>query len=206
MKVLSYKTGDNLDKIIEKMLEGKLIVYPTDTIYGIAANINIDQAIRQVYVTKQRPLSKPISVCFHDFEQLNSHVCLNSKLDAIVKKLLPGPYTLLLNKKDTVSSLLTANSPVIGVRIPDNHVSYELTKEFPITSTSANITNQKTHNNITQIKGQLGDSIDYYIDAGVMNNDKASTIIDLTKDKPYLIRKGVCDEKLLNNILKINLR
>lgn len=205
MNVLTYKNGANLEKLVEKLEEGKIIVYPTDTIYGIAASINIPEAIKKVYSTKKRSLNKPISVCFHDIEQLDSYVCLNNKLMSLVEQLLPGPYTLLLKRNNKISSALTGNSPVVGVRIPNNKVSYELTRNIPITSTSANISNQQTPNNIAEIKKQLGENIDYYIDGGIING-KASTIIDLTKDKPYVIRKGVIDEKLIKEILKINLR
>ncbi|MBR0472160.1 MAG: threonylcarbamoyl-AMP synthase [Methanosphaera sp.] len=206
MKILNYNYGDNLEKIVEKLREGKIVVYPTDTIYGIAANINIPDAIKKVYLTKQRPLNKPLSVCFHDFEQLSNYVNLTVPQEKIIHQLLPGPYTLLLRKNKKISSIITGNSPILGVRIPNNTVSYELTEKFPITSTSANISNLQSPNNITQIKEQLGENIDYYIDAGTIKNNKSSTIIDLTKNKPQIIRKGVCDETLLKEILKINLR
>lgn len=205
MKILTYKSGNNLDNIVEKLEEGKIIVYPTDTIYGIAADINSASAIKKVYLAKKRSLNKPLSVCFHDYQQLKHYVNLNLKLEKIIRKLLPGPYTILLNKKEEINPILTANSQIIGVRIPENEVAYELTKKFPITSTSANISNHKTPNNIKQIKEQLDDSIDYYIDAGKINNNKSSTIIDLTKKQPSIIRKGLCDEEVLKEILKINL-
>lgn len=205
MKVLTYKNGNNLDSLVDKLQEGKIIVYPTDTIYGIAANINIPEAIKKIYSIKQRPSNKPVSVCFHDYEQLEGYVCLTCNVKQIVEELLPGPYTLLLNKNEKINSLITGNTPIVGVRIPDNSVSYELTKYFPITSTSANISHQQTPNSISQIKKQLGENIDYYIDVGEINNNKASTIIDLTGKKPCVLRKGLCDDKLLDEILKINL-
>lgn len=205
MKVLTYKSEDNLDKVVEQLQKGKLVVYPTDTIYGIAANINDTKAIKKVYSTKERSPSKPLSVCFHDLDQLKDYVVLNHTLTKIIKKLLPGSYTLLLYKKENINPILTSNSPIVGVRIPKNIVSYKLTEHFPITSTSANISNEKTPDNIYEIQKQLGDKIDCYIDGGLTTNNKASTIIDLTKEKPYIIRKGTYDKKLLNEILKINL-
>ncbi|RAP52570.1 MAG: threonylcarbamoyl-AMP synthase [Methanosphaera sp. rholeuAM270] len=205
MNVLTYSSGYNWSNIIEKLAEGKLVVYPTDTIYGIAANINDIEAVKRVYQVKDRARTKAISVCFHDFEQLRKYAVLTPELISVIKKLLPGSYTVLLYKKDTINDIITADSSKIGVRIPDNNVSYELTRYFPITSTSANISNQKTPDNIPEIKEKLGDSIDCYIDAGKMTNNDASTIIDLTKSRPHLIRKGACDDRLLDDILKINL-
>lgn len=205
MTVLNYNDGDNLRNIIDILRYGKLVVYPTDTIYGIAANIYNIRAIKKVFSAKNRSFDKAISVCFHDMEQLENHVDINNNIKGILDKLLPGPYTFLLNKKDNISSLLTAKTSIVGVRIPDNRISYELTREFPITSTSANISNYPTSDNIIEIQRQLGDNIDTYINCGNLKNNIPSTIIDLTNDKPIIIRKGIANEKVLNEIIKINL-
>jgi L-threonylcarbamoyladenylate synthase len=205
MNVFNYNYGDNLKKIVDCLKEGKIVVYPTDTIYGIAADINNEEAIKRVFWTKKRSFDKPLSICFHDIHQLENYVLLSDEIKKILKKALPGPYTFLLEKKDNISPLLTANTSVVGVRIPENIVSYELTSDFPITSTSANISDYPTYTNILQIQKQLGNNVDVYINQGELENNQPSTIIDLTNKKPVLIRKGIYDEKLLDKILKINL-
>ena len=205
MNILKYDCSTDIKPIIKQLEEGNLVVYPTDTIYGIGANIKNEQAIKKVYSTKNRPLNKPLSVCFHDFKQLEDYVYLNDKIKRIIKELLPGPYTLLLKKTENINPLITSNSDIIGVRIPDNEVCNKLTSLFPITTTSANITNKKTPDNIKEIKMQLNNNITTYIDVGVLENNKASTILDLTGSKPKLIREGFCDKNLLQDILKINL-
>lgn len=205
MNVLNYSYGNNLKKIVDILKEGKLVVYPTDTIYGIAADINNFQAIKKVYLAKKRSFDKPISICFHDISQLENYVSLTDEIKGILEKALPGPYTFLLEKKDNISPLLTADTSIVGVRIPGNIVSHELTTDFPITSTSANISDYSTPNNIAEIQKQLGNNIEVYINQGELKNNEPSTIIDLTNEKPIIVRKGICDEKILNNILKINL-
>lgn len=205
MNVLNYNYGDNLKKIVDYLKEGKLVVYPTDTIYGIAADINNIQSIKKVYIAKKRSFDKPLSICFHDINQLEDYVLLSDEIKEILKQALPGPYTFLLEKKDNITPLLTANTSIVGVRIPENIVSYELTSDFPITSTSANISDFPTHNNILEIRKQLGDNIDVYINQGELENNQPSTIIDLTNKNPIIVRKGICDEKLLKSILKFNL-
>ena len=205
MNVLNYSYGNNLKKIVDILKEGKLVVYPTDTIYGIAADINNFQAIKKVYLAKKRSFDKPISICFHDISQLENYVSLTDEIKEILDKTLPGPYTFLLEKKDNISPLLTADTSIVGVRIPGNIVSHELTTDFPITSTSANISDYSTPNNIVEIQKQLGNNIDVYINQGELKNNEPSTIIDLTNEKPIIVRKGIYDEKTLNNILKINL-
>lgn len=205
MNVLNYSNGDNLEKIVDFLKEGKLVVYPTDTIYGIAADINNASAIKRLYEVKKRSFDKALSVCFHDIDQLEDYVLLTDNIRQILETTLPGPYTFLLEKRDCVDSILTANTSVVGVRIPDNIVSYELTRDFPITSTSANISDYPTPANICQIQKQLGDNIEVYINQGELENNQPSTIIDLTRKKPVVVRKGKCDEELLDDILKVNL-
>lgn len=205
MNVLKYNYRDNLEQIVEMLKLGKLVVYPTDTIYGIAADINNTHALKKVFQVKKRSYDKAVSICFHDIDQLKDYVYLTNSIKNVIEKSLPGPYTFLLRKKDTIDPILTSNSDIVGIRIPDNLISHELTKNFPITSTSANISNKNTPNNINDINKQLRNNIDIYIDYGVLKNSLPSTIIDLTKNKPIIIRKGLCDENLLNNILKVNL-
>lgn len=205
MNVLNYDGENNLAMVVDSLKKGKLVVYPTDTIYGIAADINNAQSIRNVYATKKRSFDKAISICFHDINQLEQYVVLTDRIKQVLSKALPGPYTFLLEKKDNINPLLTANTSIVGVRIPDNRVCHELTRDFPITSTSANISDYPTPANIFQIQKQLGENIEIYINQGNLENNQPSTIIDLTKEKPAIVRKGMCDEKLLNSILKINL-
>lgn len=205
MNVLSYNDGDNLEKVIDSLKNGNLVVYPTDTIYGIAADINNLSAIRKVYETKRRSFDKAVSICFHDINQLEKYVVVNNTIKQILHDALPGPYTFLLWKKEDINPILTANTSIVGIRIPCNEVSHALTRDFPITSTSANISDQDTPSDIFQIQEQLGDNIEIYIDQGKLENNQPSTIIDLTKEKPVVVRKGKCDEKLLRDILKINL-
>lgn len=204
MKIIRNPSNNQLDDIINDLSDGGVIVYPTDTIYGIGVNIHNQNAIRKVYDIKSRRYDKPLSVCVHDINQLRQVAQSNEVIDNIINKLLPGSYTLLLKKKDNISDKLTANSDKIGVRIPDNRICSYLTKDYPITSTSANISGKTTSDNIDEIVNQLGDNINCYIDVGILDNG-ASTIIDLTTKYPSIIRKGVYDEKILNSILEINL-
>jgi len=205
MRVITNPNKNDLKYALNQLKKGNLVVYPTDTIYGIASNIADDKALKKVFEVKNRSLDKPISICLHDFEQLEQVAQMNDKLRDIVHKLLPGPYTLLLRKQKSISPLITSNSDIIGIRIPDSEICFELTKSFPITSTSANLSNKKTPNNIQDIINQLNNDISVYLDVGLIANNKPSTIIDLTNKKPKIIRNTQKDDKLLNSILKMNL-
>lgn len=176
--------------ILEK---GGLIVYPTDTIYGLGANIFSDKAIRKVYSIKGRDYSKPLSVSVSEIGDINKIAYLEGV--ERIKEVLPGPFTIVLNKKENVSRLLTAGGEKIGVRIPDNKISRELTRKFPITSTSANLSGEKVLESADAMIGLWGDSVDLIIDGGKLQGNH-STVIDWTTQPPKVLRKGVKDFKL----------
>lgn len=201
MNIIKKPEEKDYPGIIKTLEKGNLVVYPTDTIYGIAANINSERAIKKVFNIKKRSYNKAISASFHDYGQIREYAKTDARTDKIIEALLPGPYTLLLEKKSKTSPLLTGGSEKIGVRIPDHPVSSMLTKKFPVTSTSANITGKTTPNNINGIINELKDEITTYIDDGVLKNNKASTIIDLTQEKPVLIRQGLGDTEKIEKIL-----
>lgn len=194
---------EQLTTIRSDLEKGHLTVYPTDTIYGIGAYINDCCAVREVYRIKRRSYNKPLSVCVHDPKQLKQVAVVNETVERIIDMLLPGPYTLLLKKRNGISDILTADTDIIGVRMPDNKISRELTRDFPITATSANISDRPTPDNIPDIKKQLGDKISTYIDCGTTSN-QPSTIIDLTQKKP-VIKRHCMRDKLPEDILKTDL-
>lgn len=173
---------------------GGIVLYPTDTLYGLGVNAFNEEAIKRLYRLKRRPPDKPISIYLHDTKWIGKVAHLNPKVERIIKKLLPGPFTIILKKRDRVPQILTGGSEKIGIRIPDNIISRGLSKEFPITSTSANISGMKTHNNIKDIIQQIGE-VNLAIDAGPLKGGP-STVIDLTTDPPKILRKGAGIEKI----------
>ncbi|MCD7782043.1 MAG: threonylcarbamoyl-AMP synthase [Methanosphaera sp.] len=205
MKIIRNLDQKKVMCLIEAMNKKEIIVYPTDTIYGIGAKIYDDDSLEKVYEAKSRPHNKPLSICVHDKSSISDVAITNENINKIIDLLLPGPYTILLNKKDNISDLLTANNSTVAIRIPDNKVCYELTRKFPITSTSANISHMPTYPTIDEIHSQLGDSIDYYIDAGLIRSSRPSTIIDLTSNKPEIIRSGDGNPEVLGKIIDMDI-
>ena len=193
MKIFKMN-GDNPDmdlisEAIDIMAKGGVILYPTDTVYGLGANIFNNDAVQRIYEIKKRDPSKPLSVLVQDTESLKLIADLNRNSREIVNKWLPGPFTFILNKKKIVSPYVSASAKV-GVRIPDYKIARALASLFPITTTSANITNECTLSNPQEILRQIGDTVDLVIDVGDLNKAKPSTVIDLSSSKPTLVRNG----------------
>lgn len=186
---------DLIDEAIDIMAQGGVILYPTDTVYGLGANIFNNQAVQRIYRIKHRERSKPLSVLVSNIESLELIAHLDEHSREVVNKWLPGPFTFILNKQKTVSPYVSSSTKV-GVRIPDNNIARELASIFPITTTSANIAHEKTLSNPHDILKQIGDGIDLAIDVGDLAGGKPSTVIDLTSAKPSLVRKGLISDDL----------
>ena len=180
---------DLIGEAIDIMADGGVILYPTDTVYGLGANIFNNDAVKRIYEIKKRDSSKPLSVLVEDMESMELIADLNKSSREIINKWLPGPFTFILNKRKIVSPYVSASSKV-GVRIPDYRIARALASLFPITTTSANLTNEDTLSNPQDILKQLGNDIDLVIDVGDLDNAKPSTVIDLSTSKPTLVRNG----------------
>ncbi len=187
---------DQIEKAVEILKKGGVIAYPTDTIYGLGADIFNQRAVKKVFVLKGRNFNKPLSVAVANLEMIEKIAEISQNQRVLLKQLLPGPITILLKKKKEVSNLITANSELIGIRLPANQEAIEIVKRarFPITATSANLAGQKDIFEFKNIKLKVD-----FIVQGTCQYRKASTVIDLVNQK--IIRFGV-DFKKVKNILK----
>ena len=172
------------------MKQGSIIVYPTDTVYGIGSNIFDEKSLLKVFSIKKRSKNKPLSICLSRVEDIETVAHIDSETEEIIQKILPGPYTIILKKKDNVSPLLTSGTDTVGIRIPDNQVCKDLARDFPITSTSANIAGYDVPESAEEVSKQLGSSIDIILDEGICKHGIPSTVVDMTVYPPKIIREG----------------
>lgn len=194
MKIKINPQNPEKEKIktaVTALREGKIILYPTDTVYGIGANIFNLEAVRKVYSIKKRSLKKPLSICVSKIEDIKKVAYLNKDMEKLIVDIFPGPYTVILKKKDKISSILTGGQEKIGIRVPDNEVCMQLSREFPITTTSANISGKPVPDSVEGITEQFGGNVDLILDAGMCRHGIHSTVIDITVYPPKIVRKGV---------------
>lgn len=195
MKLIKINANNPEEEKIEwaiKVMEGGgTVVYPTDTVYGLGVNIFNELAVKKVFYLKKRHFNKPLSVCVSKIADIYKIAYLDKGQDSLVRSILPGPYTIIVRKKEHISALLTAGKNKIGIRIPDNKVCQELTRKFPITTTSANISGKEVSKSAQEALKQFNDSVDLILDAGVSKKGIPSTIIDLTIKPPQILRKGL---------------
>lgn len=184
---------------------GGLVVYPTETVYGLGADACSDEAVAKVFATKTRPLEDPIPVAVNSFELAHQIAELTPIAELAFKKFLPGPLTLVVKAKPRkISKLVTAGTENVGIRVPDHPVALKLI-EFvggPITATSANLSGKPAPITLREALEQLGEQVDVALDSGKCKLGTPSTVLDLSSGTPRILREGPISEKELSRILK----
>ncbi len=173
--------------------EGGLVIYPTETVYGLGADATSDEAVAKVFMAKTRPIENPLPVIVSSTEMGREIIELNRAAEALFEKFMPGPLTVVGKMKPKkVSQLLTGGTGKVGVRIPDNRVALKLV-EFvggPITSTSANLSGMPAPTTAKEAIEQLGSKVDLALDSGKCRVGKPSTVVDISSATPVIIRGG----------------
>ena len=178
-------------KAANALKKGFLVVYPTDTLYGIGADVYNNEAVRDVFRVKKRSFSKPLSVAVADKKSIKKLAYVDETAEKLIDFFLPGCLTLVLKKKEGLPDLVTGGQSKVGIRIPENSFTLKLLEKIsPITCTSANIHGMQTPSKIEDIKKMLSSKkIKFYIDEGSLSGD-ASTVVDISFNKVTILREG----------------
>jgi L-threonylcarbamoyladenylate synthase len=199
MKVIkvnaSAPEGKKLQLIVNMLKEGKALVLPTDTAYGLCANALDERAVERIFKIKERLKSKPLSVMVRDIGMAKTISYIQDREEKILKRYLPGPFTFVLQKKKVVPDILTAGQNSIGIRIPDNKVVKKIMEkvDFPLTATSANVSDELPPYSVGEVLEQYKskkEKPDLIVGVGRLPKVKPSTVVDLTCDPPRVLREG----------------
>jgi L-threonylcarbamoyladenylate synthase len=186
---------------LKALKNGEPIIYPTDTLYALGADIYNEIAVRKVFDIKQRPYSVPLPVAVSSIQTIETIAYMNDAAHKISKKFLPGTLTIILKKKLSVPDIVTSGLDTIAVRIPNHTIALELISQYgPLTVTSANLHHEKTLGVITDILMQLGTHIPICLNDGRLDA-VPSTIVDLSSNIPRIVRKGLVTEKELLDVI-----
>ena len=178
---LIRKVSDVLDK-------GGLIAYPTDTFYGIGCDLLNKKGIRLIYKLKNRPLNQPFSVICDSLKEINRYAQVSNYAYRTMKRLLPGPYTFVLEGTKLVPKIMLTKRKTVGIRVPDNRICVAIVRTLgrPIISTSAMLDNPHS------IQETYASHLDIVIDGGALY-PSPSSVISLIGDIPEVIREGKGD-------------
>ena len=199
MKTKYFDWKNNIDeselnKIKEILDNDGVIIFPTDTVYGIACNCFSEKAIKKVFDIKKRPENKPINVLSNSLDKIKLvSRNINEKEEFLINKYMPGALTIILDKNEKVSDILTAGLDTIGVRIPKNNISLRILENvsYPLATTSANISGDSAGIKISDFLKEFDGVVDAIIDGGETDLKVASTIVRVESDnKLKIIREG----------------
>ena len=182
-------------KVIE---EGGLVVFPTETAYGIATDATSREAVEKVYEAKQRPRSKGLTAIVDSLETAEKYAELSDRERKVIEEFMPGPLTLVAEKKDSVPDNLNED---FAFRISSGEVADELSDVGPITATSANVSGQDTSYSIADISDELLDKVNYVIDAGELDDGPTSTIAEVVDGEVKVHREGPIKKQELEKVL-----
>ena len=183
-----------LNEIKEILDNDGVIIFPTDTVYGIACNCFSEKAIKKVFDIKKRPENKPINVLSNNIDKIKLvSRNISEKEEFLINKYMPGALTIILDKNEKVSDILTAGLDTIGVRIPKNNISLRILENvsYPLATTSANISGDSAGIKISDFLKEFDGVVDAIIDGGETDLKVASTIVRVESDnKLKIIREG----------------
>ena len=182
-----------INEIAKNIRNGKIAIFPTETVYGIGTNVFKKEAVEKIYKIKNRPYDKAINVLVSNIEMIEQVAKNISKTEyGIIKNFFPGPLTIILNKQDDVPDIVTAGGNTIGVRMPKNDIALKLieTVGSPLATTSANYAGKKSTINMNMVREEFEVDVDYVIDGGESKIGIASTIVKVESEEIKILRQG----------------
>ena len=198
------KEKNTINIATKKLLAGELVIFPTETVYGLGADATNSEAIKKIYKIKNRPLNNPIISHFKNLEKLNDHVELNEIAIKLANYFWPGPLTLILKKKksSTISPYVSNHNDLIGCRVPNHSIIQDIFQSFdrPIAAPSANISTKLTTTSISHLDKELKKKI-FIINGGNCNLGLESTVINVFTDKPKILRYGSISVEEIKKII-----
>jgi tRNA threonylcarbamoyl adenosine modification protein (Sua5/YciO/YrdC/YwlC family) len=186
----------HINHAVDVLKNGGVVIYPTDTVYGIGCSIYDTRAIERIYQIKKQDQQKPFSFVCSDLSHISEYAKVSNTAFRLMKQLIPGPYTFILpaSRLKQLPKSMISKRKTVGIRVPDNKISLMLVKELGHPILSASVTNGDGNVIIDPevIESHYGKRVDLILDGG-NSNAQLSTILDLTEEKGVVLREGAGD-------------
>ncbi|NBP16392.1 threonylcarbamoyl-AMP synthase [bacterium] len=196
--------ADQINQAVNLLKDGEIVAVPTETVYGLAADALNDHAIAKIFQAKNRPANHPLILHTESYDQINDWA-INISEDAkkLAKHFWPGPLTMILQKNNRVSSLITGGLDTVGLRVPDHPVALALIKKLGngIVAPSANAHKKTSPTKPEHVLKTLDGKIAGIIDGGPCSVGIESTIIDMTKSTPVIVRPGAITAQMIEAVI-----
>ncbi|GAH15737.1 unnamed protein product, partial [marine sediment metagenome] len=173
--------------------KGEIIGFPTETVYGLAADAFNERAVDKLFEIKRRPKDIPLTIQIASIDKLSDVIIMKTEIvETLARDMWPGPLTLILEKKEIIPNIVTSGKKTVGIRIPANRIALKLLEllKTPIVAPSANFYLKHSPTSAKQVRDNFNNIIPMILDGGESKIGIASTIVDLTTDPPRILREG----------------
>lgn len=185
---------NEIDRAVNALRNGDLVIYPTETVYGLGADGLNPTAVEKLFVVKNRPRDNPVSLAFPTVENALDAIVVTEEIERFMHEFLPGPVTVLAEPSIDIPELVTAGRDFLGVRVPDHDTANALLSKFaPITATSANLSGHGSVQNPAQLNAQMRDSIEVIINTGDTPGGESTVVNPKTKQ---IARHGLLADQI----------
>lgn len=196
----------SLEKIGIRLKKGELIIYPTDTVYGVGGVLKED-TLKKIYEAKTRSFSSPLIALVNSLDKVDEIAIISDehreKINKLIKRFWPGGLTMILKKRENVPAIMVSNGETVGVRMPNHKLALDIIESAGgiLATTSANISGEATPSSFVEISPIFKERVDIVIDGGKCPIGTASTIIDMSKSKISILREGSISKEEIENII-----
>ena len=191
-----------IERGISILKQGGLVAFPTDTVYGLGASANNQQAVARVYQVKERPWEMALPLLLAHTSQISEVAEAVPPIAwLLADKFLPGALTIVLYKSNSVHDIVTGGGSTVAVRVPAHPIPVALAEDSgPIVGTSANLSGKPSALTADEVCSQFGDKIDLVIDGGRCPGGRESTVVDVTGEVPVVLREGAIPREELEQV------
>lgn len=211
MKTQIYNIADNFDdclKIaVELLMNGNVVAFPTETVYGIGAKLFDEKAVRKIFEIKGRSYTKPLAAHISGIKQADElGIGIPDEFYLLADKFMPGPISLIINKNPSVPDIVTGGKQTIGIRYPDNEFTRKLIEiTGPLAATSANLSAAPSPVIVSEVYSSLQGRLAAVFDGGKCKYSQDSTVVDLSGDKPLILREGAVPKEEIEEVIRKSL-
>ena len=196
MKIFNWKEQikeTELEEVNKSLKNGELVIFPTETVYGIGANATNSKAVDDIFIAKGRANDNPLIVHLGDTQQIENYAYITSDIEKkLIDAFMPGPFTIILKKKENIPNNVSAGLDTVGIRIPSNKIANTIlkTSNIPVAAPSANVSGKPSGTKIEDIKEEFNNKVSIIIDGGNTDIGLESTVVKVIDDIPTILRPG----------------
>ena len=206
--MISMKVINDIEEykdILKKEIDNNnLVIFPTETVYGIGANALESDAVNKIFEVKTRAKNNPLIVHLKSVNEISKYATIENDIEKkLIDTFMPGPITIILKKKDCIPECVTAGLDTVGIRVPINEIAHRFLSivDVPIAAPSANISSRPSGTKVSDIKSEFDDKVNYIIDGGESKIGLESTVVKVINNIPTILRPGYITKEMIEKVV-----